>query len=106
MRWDIPVVTVPTSFEAWCTGTDCHTPRLIFWEDPRATPLRERLRGRPQPTSVALAIGPEGGFEADEIELATKNGFEAVSLGPRILRTESAVLAVLTILQYEWGDLG
>jgi 16S rRNA (uracil1498-N3)-methyltransferase len=51
-------------------------------------------------------IGPEGGLDPEEIELAKSKGVIPVSLGPRILRTETAGLAVLTMVLYQWGDLG
>jgi 16S rRNA (uracil1498-N3)-methyltransferase len=55
---------------------------------------------------VALAIGPEGGFTGNEIETLTRAGFRGLRLGPRILRTETAPLAALAILQFARGDLG
>lgn len=58
-----------------------------------------------QPQSVALLIGPEGGLSEAEITCAEQNGFASLRLGPRILRTETAPLAALSVLQYLWGDL-
>ena len=57
-------------------------------------------------TKVCLLIGPEGGFSEHEYEDASIVGFESVSLGPRILRTETAAVAALALLQSRWGDLG
>lgn len=57
-------------------------------------------------SAVALAIGPEGGFTPDERALLARAGFGALRLGPRILRTETAPLAALSILQFARGDLG
>jgi 16S rRNA (uracil1498-N3)-methyltransferase len=57
-------------------------------------------------TKVCILIGPEGGFSQAEYEDAAIAGFEAVSLGPRILRTETAAAATLAIMQSAWGDLG
>ncbi|MFT6287944.1 MAG: 16S rRNA (uracil1498-N3)-methyltransferase, partial [Alcanivorax sp.] len=57
------------------------------------------------PTCIDLLIGPEGGLTQAEINLAHTFGFEALSLGPRILRTETAPLAALAILQARWGDM-
>ncbi|MDH3553903.1 MAG: 16S rRNA (uracil(1498)-N(3))-methyltransferase [Gammaproteobacteria bacterium] len=57
-------------------------------------------------TKVCLLIGPEGGFSDKEYGDAEAAGFAAVSLGPRILRTETAAVAALTIAQTLWGDLG
>lgn len=57
------------------------------------------------PTSVALLIGPEGGLSASEITLAETAGYSALRLGPRVLRTETAPLAAIALLQSWWGDL-
>ncbi len=54
---------------------------------------------------ISVLIGPEGGFSAEEIEKLVKIGCHTVSLGPRILRTETAGLVVLCLLGYKWGDL-
>lgn len=57
-------------------------------------------------TKICLLIGPEGGFSDLEYEHAARAGFGEVSLGPRILRTETAAFAALAIAQTLWGDLG
>lgn len=54
---------------------------------------------------VSLMIGPEGGLSADEVQLACQNGFQPLSLGPRILRTETAALTAISLLQAVGGDL-
>jgi 16S rRNA (uracil1498-N3)-methyltransferase len=53
---------------------------------------------------VALLIGPEGGLSEAEISLAEQQGFAPLTLGPRVLRTETAPITALSILQYRWGD--
>jgi 16S rRNA (uracil1498-N3)-methyltransferase len=58
------------------------------------------------PQRLALLIGPEGGFEEQEIELARHSGLRVVSLGPRILRAETAALAAATVVLSELGELG
>lgn len=55
--------------------------------------------------SSALLIGPEGGLSDREINAAEQQGFEALRLGPRVLRTETAPLAAITLLQHSWGDM-
>jgi 16S rRNA (uracil1498-N3)-methyltransferase len=54
---------------------------------------------------VALLIGPEGGLSEDEIQCALRYRFQTIRLGPRILRTETAALAAITLLQSHWGDM-
>jgi len=58
----------------------------------------------PTAAPVALLIGPEGGFDARELQAARARGFHAVRIGPRVLRTETAAAAALAVLQSMWGD--
>ena len=70
-----------------------------------AQPLAEVLaRSATQPCRIA--VGPESGFTADEIDEAVDAGWRRVSLGPRILRTETAGLVAACVLLHAWGDLG
>jgi len=55
--------------------------------------------------SAALLVGPEGGLSEDEIAAAERAGFSSLRLGPRVLRTETAPLAAITLLQGYWGDM-
>ncbi len=57
------------------------------------------------PASIALLIGPEGGLSEGEINTAAQAGYAALRLGPRVLRTETAPLAAIAILQAYWGDM-
>lgn len=56
--------------------------------------------------SIGLLVGPEGGLSQAEIDRALDNNFQALALGPRVLRTETAPLAAISILQSLWGDMG
>ena len=97
----VPRVAAVAALPNWLAELD-HTTitRLIL--SPTAT---VRLRSLPPPEGpVALLIGPEGGLTTEEIEMAQRHGFSAVSLGPRILRTETAALATLAAMQALWGD--
>jgi 16S rRNA (uracil1498-N3)-methyltransferase len=82
-----------------------HDLRLILWEDERTHRLKETLAGISAPGSVIVSIGPEGGFDPQETDLFARHGFQSVSLGSRILRTETAAIAIVAILQYTGGDL-
>ncbi|MGB1869385.1 MAG: RsmE family RNA methyltransferase, partial [Porticoccaceae bacterium] len=55
---------------------------------------------------IALLIGPEGGLSDTEIEQALAASYQALAIGPRVLRTETAPLAAISIIQSLWGDMG
>ena len=80
--------------------------KLILWEGESERGLKEVVEMMSPPSSVAVLVGPEGGLSAEEAREARASGFLPVTLGPRILRTETTGLAVLSILQYVWGDVG
>ena len=78
--------------------------RLILWER-EGVKLKEVLERSKEKTKIFFAIGPEGGFSQEEVEKSKRAGFVAVTLGRRILRAETASLCLLSILQYERGDM-
>jgi 16S rRNA (uracil1498-N3)-methyltransferase len=79
--------------------------KIVFWEE-GGRHLNEILADIQRPAeSVALLMGPEGGLGADEIAAAREAGFEVASLGPRILRAETATVAACALLQHRLGDL-
>ena len=78
--------------------------RLILYEGEAGWGFDEALAGQ-RPGRVALLVGPEGGFAPEEVAEARDLGFLPVSLGPRILRTETAAIAAAAVLQYALGDL-
>jgi len=55
---------------------------------------------------VTLLIGPEGGLSEQEIDVVTEHNYQTVNFGPRILRTETATVAAIAVMQTLWGDLG
>ncbi|MDX1588045.1 MAG: 16S rRNA (uracil(1498)-N(3))-methyltransferase [Oleiphilaceae bacterium] len=59
----------------------------------------------PPPAAVTLLIGPEGGLSEAEITAAMQSGFHACTLGPRVMRTETAPVTALSVMQWLWGDL-
>ena len=104
-RPDIPEIGEIVTFERMLRDVPESGLRLIPWEEETKTGIREILRdpARSGLKEFVLVIGPEGGFSAGEIELARQAGFLSVSLGKRVLRVETASLAVLAILHYERG---
>lgn len=104
-RADIPTVTFSgTLGEA--LGRNASSLRLLLWEGEEEQQLKEILERGDMPESISVVIGPEGGLTPEEAAEAVDRGFIAVSLGKRILRTETAGLSVVSILQYVWGDIG
>jgi 16S rRNA (uracil1498-N3)-methyltransferase len=79
---------------------------LIPWEGEHSLGLKQALRDVPEPKEINLLIGPEGGFTEEEIASARDHHIIPVSLGPRILRAETAGLAAASAILYEYGDLG
>lgn len=77
---------------------------LVAWEEADA-PLRPLLQATRSET-VHVLIGPEGGLTNAEVDFLSLKGWQSITLGPRILRTETAPLVLLAVLQYELGDLG
>lgn len=80
--------------------------RLMLWEGETANRLKPVLLGTNAPASAAVIVGPEGGLSENEAELAAANGFTPITMGKRILRTETAGIAIMAVLQFCWGDMG
>jgi 16S rRNA (uracil1498-N3)-methyltransferase len=95
----VPKVNMPVALEEWVKQ---RTESITITLHHRASTQLNQISA---PDSAALLIGPEGGLTAQEIEVSEQAGFESIALGPRVLRTETASLAVLTLMQYEWGDV-
>jgi len=93
----------PTATFAELLGRPFDGQRVVFVEIPGAPPLAPLPR---PPAAALLLIGPAGGWEPPETERLTRAGFAPASLGPRILRSETAALAAVVAAQVLWGDLG
>ncbi|OPX87064.1 16S rRNA (uracil(1498)-N(3))-methyltransferase [Pelotomaculum sp. PtaB.Bin117] len=105
-RYDVPEICRPQSWEEVLAGLLPGAPALIPWEEEAEYALKAFSREHQKLDSIYIFIGPEGGFTREEVERARLHGVLPVTLGPRILRTETAGLAVLAMVQYQWGDLG
>ncbi len=80
--------------------------KLIFYEN-SVLPIQETIDpNMKKPCQIILLLGPEGGFSQKEIDHATSAGFISVSLGPRILRAETAAVAASILIQHVYGDMG
>lgn len=79
---------------------------MLPWEEENLESFKKVLGENESREDFYVFIGPEGGFTPAEVDLARSHGIRPVTLGPRILRTETAGLTVLAIIQYQFGDLG
>ncbi|MGH8377735.1 MAG: 16S rRNA (uracil(1498)-N(3))-methyltransferase [Gammaproteobacteria bacterium] len=102
-RVRVPVVGEPLSFDAFLKQPVEYALKLLL--DPRANTGLSALNRPAHGQQVLLLVGPEGGLSEAEDAAARQTGFQGVRLGPRILRTETAALVALSLLQSRWGDL-
>jgi 16S rRNA (uracil1498-N3)-methyltransferase len=96
----LPIIDAPLAYETWLASHQ----GAAFILDPEA---KLGLINLPRPRdTLTLLIGPEGGLSEQERSDAITSGLTGVRLGPRILRTETAVIAAISAVQTLWGDLG
>jgi 16S rRNA (uracil1498-N3)-methyltransferase len=105
-RASVPHLWPPTPLEVFLASCRSVELKLILWEGEDTRPLRTVLAAAAPVASVAVVVGPEGGLTPQEVAYGDAYGFLAVGLGPRILRTETASVVAVTLLQYQFGDLG
>lgn len=98
-QWQVPIVRPACEAADFFSQTKA-TGRLILVERIDATGLSDVAMPTGPGTSVAIAVGPEGGWQADEVSMARQEGFQPITLGSAILRSETASLAALAILQH------
>lgn len=102
-RSDVPQVLDPVSLAQYVPRQNSHPVRIVLAEQERATSLRalvdEALASSiAEVPTLAVAVGPEGGWAPDEEQLFSANGWRPASLGPRILRAETAAIAGLSVI--------
>ena len=95
----IPKLNAPVSLNTWLSSST-NTTRLVLAPGAEQPLARQPYNAQ----GFRLLIGPEGGLSDTEIHQANENGYQSVSLGPRILRTETAAITSLSILQAQHGD--
>ncbi|WP_166238375.1 16S rRNA (uracil(1498)-N(3))-methyltransferase [Paenibacillus turpanensis] len=107
-RSRIPVVEAPLGWKAALKEAASADAAMICFEHEQGLGLRELLQGLDwgSVATIAVLIGPEGGFTDAEVEEAAAAGCRPITLGKRILRTETAALAALSCIHYETGEMG
>lgn len=97
-----PLIDAPVDLNTWFGAGTKEADTDLILRPGAAAPLSSIAA---PVTKVCLLIGPEGGFSHKEYEDAAVSGFQAVSIGPRVLRTETAALTAIAVVQSYWGDL-
>lgn len=95
----IPVINPPMTLLRWSETVVADRKWILHTEELPSNPFNGDA-----PESLCFAVGPEGGFASEEVEQIKDFGFDCVTLGPRIWRTETAPVAMLSLIQMHWGD--
>lgn len=95
----IPTLNPPVSLLQWAEQIETERKWILHTDDLPGNPFQGEA-----PESLCFAVGPEGGFSDEEVEQVKDFGFDCITLGPRVLRTETAPVVVLSLLQLAWGD--
>lgn len=95
----LPELSAPAHLNDWLPQVNSELRFVLHHRDSKTLPVEQK------PQSITLLIGSEGGLSENEIALAQQHNFNALTLGPRVLRTETAPVAAISLVQYLWGDL-
>lgn len=105
-RGILPRLVSPVSFMVAAAEGLSHDRALMAWETAAGPSIRAALQQGERPHDVGLYIGPEGGYDETEVEEAAGYGVIPVTLGPRILRTETAAVVASALILHELGGMG
>lgn len=94
----LPQLNAPQSLQDWTASVEAARKFILHPHN------QQPLNTSEAPSSVAILVGPEGGFSDTEVKLCEQQDFSGLLLGPRILRTETAPLAAVSVMQFLWGD--
>ncbi|MCV2402128.1 16S rRNA (uracil(1498)-N(3))-methyltransferase [Marinomonas sp. C2222] len=100
-RGIVPIVHSPIELDFWVA--QCTQSLKLTLHHHSARPIHQLEQ--PQDQQICLLIGPEGGLTETEVEFSNKHDFQAITLGPRVLRTETAPVVALSVINSLWGDI-
>ncbi|MDO9265360.1 MAG: 16S rRNA (uracil(1498)-N(3))-methyltransferase [Desulfosalsimonadaceae bacterium] len=100
-----PEITSPLSFDEAVAGSSDMDLKIIFYENENLPFIQTMPKADSRPVEIMALFGPEGGFSKKEVERALASGFVTASLGPRIMRAETASIAACTLIQHIFGDM-
>ena len=99
-------VAAPQTWKQLRDQMTAHDLVLVPWEDARGFGMKAAREAFPEARDVGIVIGPEGGMSEAEVRALEELGAKQITLGPRILRTETAAIAAATMAMLLWGDIG
>lgn len=102
-RWEIPIIATPQEFREFCATREGSEHVLMFTARRRGQPLQTQSLLPPGKRALTVVIGPEGGWSSAEEHVGKERGFQEITLGKGILRSETASLVALAILQFVLG---
>jgi len=105
-RATVPQIAEIFTWGQYLASISNEGPILVLWENESTRGIKSFLGKNKDLDQITLVIGPEGGLSQQEVGKLLDKGAQTVTLGPRILRTETAGLAALVMILYELGDLG
>ncbi len=105
-RTAVPEVAEPLRFDGVLQELKDQALAIMPWEEQKSGGIKQLLQSNRETGDIAILIGPEGGFSPGEAEQAIRAGIQLVTLGPRIMRTETAGIVTAALVLYELGDLG
>ena len=99
-------VAATQSWKQLRDSVSAHDLLLVPWEDAQGFGLKAAHEAFPEARNIGIVIGPEGGMSEAEVRALEELGAKQITLGPRILRTETAAIAAATMAMLLWGDIG
>ncbi len=100
----LPKINKPVTFSDMIKDTSLFDLKITFWENATIS-LKKLNQEQRNIKNICILIGPEGGFSKEEAQLAKDAGFHICSLGPRILRAETASITACSLIQHYFGDI-
>lgn len=105
-RWTVPTIENPIDIKQLLQQQAASETKIVLSERSREFPLTKAALTNDPRHSIVLVIGPEGGWDQEELQQAQESGFQTVTIGERILRAETAAIAAVSIVQARLGELG
>lgn len=99
-------VAAPQTWKQLRDQMAAHDLVLVPWEDAQGFGMKAAHAAFPEAKDIGIVIGPEGGMSENEVRALEELGAKQITLGPRILRTETAAIAAATMAMLLWGDVG